>query len=216
MNIDELSARAHIHDALLRYCRGLDRVDMDLVRGVFHEDAWVQFPESLHIGPVSGFIEFLSSEMPRFVRTMHMLGNSLVEFDGPDTAHVETYLQADHQGSESHQWKGECVKLWARYLDRFERRDGVWLIARRRLLVDWMYRYPADGWFDDHPDASAGGGTAPIRPCDRSPDSAGCRPRATPGPPDPPRHPSGDRAADAATERRTSEHGRAPLEDREA
>lgn len=154
MTLEELTARAEIHDALLRYCRGLDRVDMSLVRGVFHEDAWVQFPESLHVGTVDGFVDFLAGEMPRFVRTMHVLGNNLIEFDGPDVAHVETYLNADHQGSERHHWKGDYVRLWARYLDRFERRDGVWLISRRRLLVDWMYKYPADGWFDDHPDAS--------------------------------------------------------------
>ncbi|NEA44659.1 nuclear transport factor 2 family protein [Streptomyces sp. SID11385] len=154
MNLEELSARAEIHDVLLRYCRGLDRVDMDLVRGVFHPDAYVRFPESLHAGSVDGFVAFLGDEMPRFVRTMHVLANSLIEFDGPDVAHVETYLNADHQGSERHHWKGDYVRLWGRYLDRFERRDGRWLIARRRLLVDWMYKYPADGWFDDHPDAS--------------------------------------------------------------
>jgi hypothetical protein len=156
MNLEELSARAEIHDVLLRYCRGLDRVDMNMVRGAFHEDAWIQFPESLHVGSVDGFVGFLTEEMPRFVRTMHFLGNSLIDFDGPSIAHVETYLQADHHGSERHHWKGEKVKLWARYLDRFEQRNGKWLIARRKLFVDWMYRYPADGWFDDHPDASAG------------------------------------------------------------
>jgi hypothetical protein len=154
MNLEELGARAEIHDVLLRYCRGLDRPDMRLVRSAFHPDAWVQFPESLHVGSVDGFVEFLSGEMLRFVRTMHFLGNSLIEFDGPNVAHVETYLNADHQGSETHQWKGENVKLWARYLDRFEQRDGVWLIARRTLAVDWMYRYPSEGFFDDHPDAS--------------------------------------------------------------
>ena len=156
MDIEELSARAEIHDVLLRYCRGLDRVDMSLVRGAFHDDAWIQFPESLHVGSVDGFLEFLTAEMPRFVRTMHNLGNSLIDFDGPDVAHVETYLNADHQGSDLHHWKGDYVKLWARYLDRFERRDGQWRIARRKLFVDWMFRYPVDGWFDDHPDASAG------------------------------------------------------------
>ncbi|HEX4058166.1 MAG TPA: nuclear transport factor 2 family protein [Galbitalea sp.] len=154
MKLEELSARAEIHDVLLRYCRGLDRVDMDLVRGAFFPDAWIQFPESLHVGSVDGFVNFLAGEMPRFVKTMHFLGNSLIEFDGPTTAHVETYLNAQHEGSEVHQWAGENVKLWARYLDRFELRDGVWLIARRRLLVDWMFRYPKEGWFDDHPDAS--------------------------------------------------------------
>ena len=47
------------------------------------------------------------------------------------------------------------MKLWARYVDKFEERDGKWLIARRELLVDWMYKYPLEGWFDDHPDAAA-------------------------------------------------------------
>lgn len=167
MKIEELSARAQIHDVLLRYCRGLDRVDMLLVRGAFHQDAYIHFPESLHVGGVDGFFDFLTAEMPRFVRTMHFLGNSLIEVDGPTIAHVETYLEADHQRSEQHHWKGDYVKLWGRYLDRFEERDGVWLIAERRLLVDWMFKYPADGWFDDHPDASVGlrDGTDPsLRP----------------------------------------------------
>ena len=155
MTLEELSARAQISDVLLRYCRGLDRVDMDLVRGAFHKDAWIQFPKSLHIGTAEGFFEFLTAEMPRFVRTQHFLGNSLIEFDGPNVAYVETYLHADHQGSDKHHWTGSFVKLWARYLDKFEQRDGVWLIARRELLVDWMYKYPLEGWFDDHPDAAA-------------------------------------------------------------
>ena len=154
LTVAELLARAQIHDTLLRYCRGLDRVDMGLVRSAFHEDAWIDFPESLHVGGAEGFFEFLTAEMPRFVKTMHLIANSKIDFDGPHIAHVETYLNADHFGSDKHQWAGQHVKLWARYLDRFEERDGVWLIARRRLVVDLMYRYPTDGWFDDHPDAS--------------------------------------------------------------
>jgi len=154
MKLEELAARTEIHDTLLRYCRGLDRLDMRLVRGAFHPDAYIHFPASLHVGSADGFFDFLAAEMPRFVRTMHLLGNSLVEFDGPRMAYVETYLSADHQGSDRHHWKNQNVKLWARYLDRFEERDGVWLIAERRLMVDWMYRYPAEGFFDDHPDAS--------------------------------------------------------------
>lgn len=154
MDLQELSDRAEIHDTLLRYTRGLDRVDMDLVRSAFHPDAYVRFPSSLHDGPVDGFVAFLTGEMPRFIRTTHSLLNTFIQFDGPETAHVETYLQADHQGSEVHQWADAHVKLWSRYLDRFEQREGRWLIARRRMLVDWMYRYPDEGWFDDHPDAS--------------------------------------------------------------
>ena len=165
MNLEELSARAEIHDVLLRYCRGLDRVDMDLVRGAFHPDAWVDFPASLHVGSVDGFVDFLTGEMPRFVRTMHLLGNSLVEFDGPNIAHVETYLNADHQGTEVHQWANENVKLWARYLDRFERRGGEWRIIHRLVMWDW-YRH-----FKDSADLDkAVFGNGPVRMSGKWPD----------------------------------------------
>jgi hypothetical protein len=154
MTLDELLAREQIRDALVRYTRGVDRNDMTLIRSAFYADADIQFPASLHQGSAEGFFEFLGKELPRFHRTRHAITNTLIEFDGPDTAFVETYLHADHQGTELHHWKTSIIELWARYLDRFEARDGVWKIARREMVVDWMYKYPADGWFDDHPDAS--------------------------------------------------------------
>jgi SnoaL-like domain len=101
MNVDELVDRAEIHDVLVRYSRGLDRVDMALVRDAFHDDAWIDFPDEVYVGPVKGFCEFLSKEMPSFVRTRHNLGNSLVELDG-DVAFVETYLTADHEATSYH------------------------------------------------------------------------------------------------------------------
>lgn len=154
MTLEELIAREQIRDALVRYTRGVDREDMNLVRSVFHEDADIQFPESLHQGGLEGFMKFAAAEMPRFQRTRHAITNILIDFDGPDAAYVETYLHADHQGSEVHHWKTRVIELWARYLDKFEQRDGVWKISRRELVVDWMYKYPVEGWFDDHPDAS--------------------------------------------------------------
>lgn len=154
MTLEELSAREEIRETLVRYTRGVDRNDLNLVRSVFHEDAFIQFPESLHQGSLDGFINFAQNEFPRFQRTRHAITNTLIEFDGPDVAYVDTYLHADHQGTEAHHWKSAVIELWARYLDRFERRDGVWKIARRELVVDWMYKYPTEGWFDDHPDAS--------------------------------------------------------------
>ena len=45
MTLEELTARTEIHDVLLRYCRGLDRVDMSLVRSAFHKDAYTSLKE---------------------------------------------------------------------------------------------------------------------------------------------------------------------------
>ena len=105
MTLEELSAREEISNVLVRYTRGVDRADLDLVRDVFHEDAFIQFPESLHQGSLDGLMHFAKNELPRFVRTRHTITNMQIDFDGPNTAYVETYLHADHQGSELHHWK---------------------------------------------------------------------------------------------------------------
>ncbi|WP_197687505.1 nuclear transport factor 2 family protein [Mycobacterium sp. MS1601] len=139
--------RAEILDVLTRYTRGLDRVEMDLVRSAFHDDAWVEFPEDVYRGPATGFCNFLAKEMTLFVRTRHHLGNILIEFEG-DVAFVETYLNADHEATSYHKWNGAFVTLWARYTDRFEKRNGVWKIAHRTLLIDWMRKDDdPSGWY---------------------------------------------------------------------
>ena len=112
MTVEELIAREQIRDALVRYTRGVDRYDMALIRSAFHEDARIQFPKSLHQGDAEGFFEFLRKELVRFQRTRHAITNTLIEFDGPEVAYVETYLHADHQGTEQHHWKTSMIELW--------------------------------------------------------------------------------------------------------
>jgi hypothetical protein len=61
-----------------------------------------------------------------FIR--HQLGTSLIEFSGPETARARTYwvaytdIGADHSGQ---------------YLDLFRKTGGSWLIAQRKVRLDW-------------------------------------------------------------------------------
>jgi hypothetical protein len=66
---------------------------------------------------------------------MHFLGNVSIELDG-DRAHCETYAIAFHRRrSPAGEQKDD---VWGvRYLDEFERRNGEWRIAHRRLIRDW-------------------------------------------------------------------------------
>ena len=43
-----------------------------------------------------------------------------------------------------------------RYLDRLERRDGEWRFALRRLLMDWSFQVPRDGWLGEDWDKACG------------------------------------------------------------
>lgn len=125
--------RQEIHDALVRYCRGIDRCDEQLVLSAFHADAMDN-----HTGTDQAVVDRVPKVLAKArtsVRwTSHNLCNELIEVDG-DVANSEAYLIAyhrlDHDGREL-DWI-----LGARYLDRFERRDGAWRIAHRTVVYDW-------------------------------------------------------------------------------
>jgi hypothetical protein len=66
---------------------------------------------------------------------MHTIGNSTIEFTGRDTAHVESHVCARHRRTDE---RGVVLETFGgRYVDRFERRDGEWRIARRVVVHEW-------------------------------------------------------------------------------
>jgi 3-phenylpropionate/cinnamic acid dioxygenase small subunit len=120
-----------ISDCLLRYARGVDRVDEDLIRSAFFPDA-VDFHAASSAGSVDDFLAAWLPRQPGRHRAQHYTTNQSIDLDG-DEAHVETYwlcvlkqLDAD---------EGDLVG--GRYLDRFERRDGEWRIAKRVVVHEW-------------------------------------------------------------------------------
>jgi SnoaL-like protein len=134
VSVEELSARAEILDVLTRYTRGVDRLDMDLVRAAYHPDAYDD--HGLYRGDVDGLIRFLSA-LTQFERTMHFLGNHTVVVDG-DAAWTETYCVAWHRHVSSRTGVRRDNVQGIRYLDYLERRQGGWAIARREIVLDWM------------------------------------------------------------------------------
>jgi uncharacterized protein (TIGR02246 family) len=77
----------------------------------------------------------------RYDATTYLNGQSNIEQTGPATAVGETYCMAFHLLHE----EGERVLLTMsiRYLDSFAKTDGVWLIAERKLIIDWTDRRPS-------------------------------------------------------------------------
>lgn len=128
----ELLDERAIRKVLLRYCRGIDRMDRELVRSCYHADATDE-----HGGFAGGVEEFLAWVWPlleRYTMTMHFTGNCLIEVTG-DAAAVETYGIAFHRSEDPRQELNLITGF--RYLDLFERREGAWRIARRVAVTDW-------------------------------------------------------------------------------
>jgi hypothetical protein len=130
-----LVAESEIRDALARYARGADRNDVELIRSAYHSDATDS--HGYFSGTIDGFVEWFRERHAAVTQSMHFLGNCLIEFDGEESAFVETYCQAfqrlrDPAGAGTLQ----DLQVLCRYLDRFERREGRWAIAARTVVYE--------------------------------------------------------------------------------
>jgi hypothetical protein len=138
MDAGDFISREQIRDVILRYYRGVDRLDWDLVRSCFHPDAHASYPPFFEGGP-DELLAFLSGDdgVAGFTRTMHMAGNMVVEVAG-DVGRAETSCIAYHESRPDQEWAGAFVTIWMRSVDRFQCRDGVWRIARREIVAEWV------------------------------------------------------------------------------
>jgi SnoaL-like domain len=128
--VRELRDRQEIFDCLMRYCRGIDRLDRAELLSAYHADALDD--HGAYVGPVEGFWDFVFKlHSTQQHRTQHHITNHRCEIDG-DTAHSESYyiFRSLNKEPPLH------TTASGRYLDRFERRDGRWAIAARICLVE--------------------------------------------------------------------------------
>jgi hypothetical protein len=122
-----MSVEEEVRQVLYRYCRGVDRIDLDLVRECYHPDAVDD--HGAFTGGVEPFLQWIGRLLPRYGVTTHTLANMLVERHPTrdDVVRVETYGVAEHQTPGGF-----------RYLDRFEDRGDGWRIADRLCTTEWV------------------------------------------------------------------------------
>lgn len=125
--------RHAIEDCLMRYARGVDRMDQDLIRSAFWPDA-----TNSH-GPASGDVEeFIARWHPGQAardRSFHQVSNQLLEFsDDGLSAHSEAYFTAAVRLTDADQ----IELVGGRYCDLYTQREGEWRIQTRLVVLDWQ------------------------------------------------------------------------------
>ena len=140
--LNELLAQQQIRDVLLRYCRGIDRMDRELVRSCYHPDATDE--HGSFTGNVEEFLQWCWRLLSRYTSTMHYLSNILVEIEG-HRAQAESYGTAVHRGDPRYQERNLVVGF--RFVDMLEKRDGEWRILQRVATTEWVSRHTeANEW----------------------------------------------------------------------
>jgi hypothetical protein len=131
--VGDLKDRQEIHDVYLRYMRGFDRNDRDLLSSAFWPDVQINY------GPESNSLdEFIVRHLDRHMEFLgawgHLITNETVNIDG-DIAHVESYVTAlfSHRSGDP-TFAGGANIIGGRYIDRLDRRGGEWRIAVREFV----------------------------------------------------------------------------------
>ena len=125
----DLIDRQEIWSVMVRYSRGIDRLDREIVRSAYHDDATDD--HQMFVGAADAFIDWaFDLHGGAQVNTHHILTNHSCEIVGDD-AYAETYYTYLGQNKEP-----PHLMSMGRYIDHLQRRDGVWRIFRRVCVIE--------------------------------------------------------------------------------
>jgi hypothetical protein len=132
--LDAVLAKQALHDLCMAYARGVDRADATLLSSLFHEDS------SVVSGVINGPGPRFAREITDFVqknleRCFHSVANAWFQIEGDDAV-GESYVIAMASAG------GNDVMTGGRYIDAYQRRDGVWKFKSRSFVIDWSSVQP--------------------------------------------------------------------------
>ncbi|ONH60798.1 hypothetical protein CcI49_09380 [Frankia sp. CcI49] len=130
--VQYLTDRTAIIDCIADHARGCDRHDLDLIAGTYHPDGVDEHGAKTNPGPEYGAwantVHGATSQ-----QHLHNITTHSCEIDG-DVAHAESYVLVTLLSPDGR----TATLINGRYLDRLERRDGIWKISLRRSTVELM------------------------------------------------------------------------------
>ena len=153
---ERVADRLAIQDLIHRWCRAVDRLDFEAMQDIFHPEAIDD--HNRYSGDIPGLLKWIKERHSTITFSMHMVGNMVIEFASPELALSETYvwyiqryppeakesLIALTNGAPGNDGTGMDLMGCARYVDRVEKRDGHWRIAKRTAVADWKGVQPFD------------------------------------------------------------------------
>jgi uncharacterized protein (TIGR02246 family) len=138
--------RQAIETTLVRYSTGLDTFDPDIYASVFTEDAEVTMTLENKVFKGRDEIRKIITDMKagRAERAAdkdpandpppsmhHVMTNAVIDITGPDTARHQSYWMTVSGGPTMYSFR---IAAQGRYEDEFVKRDGKWLIHRRKIV----------------------------------------------------------------------------------
>jgi len=130
--LQQVIDESKIRNLLDKYPRAIDRHDHALLASLYHPDAIED--HGVYNGTAAGYVDFMRARGRPGMHWTHHNGTQIIEIKG-DIAECETYsLALCRLGAKGEPGYDREMFLRVRYLDRVEKREGVWKIAHRRVV----------------------------------------------------------------------------------
>ena len=141
MTLEEAADRLAIRELIDAYAHCADRRDAKGQMALFTENtAFHVFmdsrsPEPTYILHGRDALAPIFEDLNQYQTTTHFNGQSTIRLEG-DRATGESYCIAHHLKLDGDNRTLMLASI--RYLDQFVKKDGAWLFAERKLMVDWI------------------------------------------------------------------------------
>lgn len=143
LTIETMLDNEQIRTCIARLARGEDRRDAALISASYWPDSITDY--GVFKGGFDDYLAWVVPGADAITNTQHHIGQSHIEL-ASDTAKVETqvisYHRVDYAAGTATSDEHDTV-IGGRYLDIFEKRDGEWRIASRKMLYDWYQDWGA-------------------------------------------------------------------------
>lgn len=131
--------RDAIRHCLETLARGEDRRDAALITAAYWPESVTDY--GVFRGDFDAYLAWVVPGADAITNTQHVLGQSYIVLEG-ETAKAETQVISYHRINTGNGPEQDSV-IGGRYLDRLEKRNGVWRIAERTMLYDWEQHWGA-------------------------------------------------------------------------
>jgi ketosteroid isomerase-like protein len=148
MTEQDFATHLELRDLTARYALACDQRDAQVYISVFTPDARLLVCNGSEpddpTTTIAGHAELaqVTTMLARYDQTLHLVGQSVYEVGG-DTATgvvycVANHIRSTHDGATNH-------VMYIRYHDDYRlEANRTWLIATRRVLIDWTETRPID------------------------------------------------------------------------
>ena len=138
--LQEVLDKQALHDNLMRYCRGVDRMDLELMKSTYWPDSTDD-----HGRFVGGGYQWCQEAMRSrevLVSCNHHVSNVYSEIERERAKRESMFIVVT-----TYRDRSPIMMLGGRYRDLCEKRDGEWKILRRICIWDWNQEFEAKpGW----------------------------------------------------------------------